>query len=180
MNTIFYGKFDFFGFFFVLKSVLKILVLKILVLKILVLKNLVLKILVLTNFSVKNISVKNALPNVIINLESGKPLVSEQQVRHTLAEVKTDAMIARAITDKQIEAYENDDMDQSSISMVKLWTSEKLIENITKCQQLMGHRGLIMGKEQENRVGYGFAAARVQTIYAGTSEVMKEIISRTI
>lgn len=40
----------------------------------------------------------------------GRPLVSEQQVRHTLAEVKTDAMIARQITDQQIEAYSNDDL----------------------------------------------------------------------
>ena len=113
-------------------------------------------------------------------IASGKPLVSQQQVRHTLAEVKTDAMIARQITDKQIEAYENDDMDQASISMVKLWTSEKLIENVTKCQQLFDYHGVILGSEPEHRVGLAFAAARVQSIYAGTSEVMKEIIARTI
>ena len=110
----------------------------------------------------------------------GHRLIKEQQVRHTLAEVKTDAMVARLLTDKQIEAYENDDLDQMSASMAKYWTSEKLIENITKCQQLFGHHGLLLGTEKENRIATGFAAARVQTIYGGTSEVMKEIISRGI
>jgi acyl-CoA dehydrogenase len=64
--------------------------------------------------------------------------------------------------------------------MSKYWTSEKLIENVTKCQQLFGHHGLAIGFEDENRIAMAFAAARVQSIYGGTSEVMKEIISRTI
>ena len=47
-----------------------------------------------------------------MSIVDGRPQISQQQVRHTLAEVKTDAMIGRIITDHQIEAYANDDLDQ--------------------------------------------------------------------
>ena len=97
-------------------------------------------------------------------------------MRHTLAEVKTDCMVSRLVTDKLIEAYANDDMDQQSVSMVKYWTSEKLIENVTKCQQLFGGYGFMA----EFPIANLFAAARVETIYGGTTEIMKELISRTI
>ena len=43
-----------------------------------------------------------------------------QQVRHTLAEVKTDCMFSRVVTDQLIEAYANDDMDQQTVSMAKV------------------------------------------------------------
>lgn len=50
----------------------------------------------------------------------GKPLTGLQQVRHTLAEVKTDCMFSRVVTDQLIEAYANDDMDQQTVSMAKV------------------------------------------------------------
>ena len=55
------------------------------------------------------------------NLAFGKPLVGMQQVRHTLAEVKTDCMFSRVVTDQLIEAYANDDMDQQTVSMAKVY-----------------------------------------------------------
>jgi len=106
----------------------------------------------------------------------GKTLASQQQVRHTLAEVKTDCMIMRCLTDKLIEAYANDDMDQQSVSMAKWWTSEKLIENVTKCQQLFGGYGFM----EEYPISHIFTGARVESIYGGTTEIMKEIISKSI
>ena len=57
---------------------------------------------------------------VISHLAFGKPLASMQQVRHTMAEIKTDIMLSRVITDKLIEAYANDDLDQQSVSMAKV------------------------------------------------------------
>lgn len=85
-------------------------------------------------------------------------------------------MISRTITDNLIEAYSNDDMDQQSVSMAKFWTSEKLIENVTKCQQLFGGYGYMT----EYPIANMFAGARVESIYGGTTEIMKELISRSI
>lgn len=85
-------------------------------------------------------------------------------------------MIMRALTDKLIEAYANDDMDQQSVSMAKWWTSEKLIENVTKCQQLFGGYGFM----EEYPISHIFTGARVESIYGGTTEIMKEIISKSI
>ncbi|CBY20026.1 unnamed protein product [Oikopleura dioica] len=106
----------------------------------------------------------------------GKPLINNQQVRHTLAEVKTECMVLRAITDKHIEAYANGDLDQQSVSMLKYYVSEKMIENTTKLQQLWGGYGYML----EYPIAQMFAGARVESIYAGTTEIMKELIARTL
>jgi len=106
----------------------------------------------------------------------GKPLTSLQQVRHTLAEVKTDCMFSRVVTDQLIEAYANDDMDQQTVSMAKYWCAEKQIETTMKLQQLFGGYGYMT----EYPIANLFAGARVQSIYGGTTEIMKELISRTI
>ena len=82
-----------------------------------------------------------------------------QQVRHTMAEIKTDIMLSRVITDKLIEAYANDDLDQQTVSMAKYWCAEKQIENTTKMQQLFGGYGYML----EYPISQMFCAARVQT-----------------
>ena len=60
--------------------------------------------------------------------------------------------------------------------MAKWWTSEKLIENVTKCQQLFGGYGFM----EEYPISHIFTGARVESIYGGTTEIMKEIISKSI
>ncbi|CBY33129.1 unnamed protein product [Oikopleura dioica] len=100
----------------------------------------------------------------------------EKNLRHTLAEVKTECMVLRAITDKHIEAYANGDLDQQSVSMLKYYVSEKMIENTTKLQQLWGGYGYML----EYPIAQIFAGARVESIYAGTTEIMKELIARTL
>jgi len=67
-------------------------------------------------------------------------------------------------------------MDQQSVSMAKYWTSEKCIENVTKCQQLFGGYGYML----EYPIANLFCGARVESIYGGTTEIMKELISRSI
>ena len=64
----------------------------------------------------------------------------------------------------------------SSVSMAKWWTSEKLIENVTKCQQLFGGYGFM----EEYPISHIFTGARVESIYGGTTEIMKEIISKSL
>ena len=51
-----------------------------------------------------------------------------QEIRHTMAEVKTETMLSRVITDKLIEAYANDDMDQQTVSMAKVSQSYPLCD----------------------------------------------------
>ena len=100
-------------------------------------------------------------------------------------------MVLRAITDKHIEAYANGDLDQQSVSMIKVgdyygskllitfikyYVSEKMIENTTKLQQLWGGYGYML----EYPIAQIFAGARVESIYAGTTEIMKELIARTL
>ncbi|CAG5111347.1 Oidioi.mRNA.OKI2018_I69.chr2.g5664.t1.cds [Oikopleura dioica] len=106
----------------------------------------------------------------------GKPLIANQQVRHTLAEVKTECMVLRTITDKHIQAYAEGDLDQQSVSMLKYYTSEKCIENITKLQQLWGGYGYML----EYPIAQMFSGVRVESIYAGTTEIMKELVARTL
>ena len=62
------------------------------------------------------------------SLAFGKPLVKNQQVRHTMAEIKTDIMIARTINDNAAEQYDKRLLDNETISMIKFWTAEKQVE----------------------------------------------------
>jgi alkylation response protein AidB-like acyl-CoA dehydrogenase len=67
-------------------------------------------------------------------------------------------------------------LDNETISMIKYWTAEKQVENLTKCQQLFGGYGYM----EEYPIANAWAQARVDPIHGGTSEIMKEIISRRI
>lgn len=106
----------------------------------------------------------------------GAPLIKKQQVRHTLAELKTDCMIARIINDNATSAYANKVLDNETISMTKYWTSEKEVDFLTQCQQLFGGYGFM----EEYPIATAWTQARVDPIHGGTSEIMKEIISRRI
>ena len=73
-------------------------------------------------------------------LAFGKTLSGMQQVRHTMAEIKTDIVLSRVLTDKLIEAYANDDMDQQTVSMAKVrkWayqalSANSLLERLVSC-----------------------------------------------
>jgi len=106
----------------------------------------------------------------------GRALAEMQTVRHRLAELATDIQVGRAFVDRCVEALLQGRLDTATASMVKLWASEAQGRVVDACVQLFGGYGYM----NEYLVARMYADARVQRIYGGTSEIMKEVISRAL
>jgi acyl-CoA dehydrogenase len=106
----------------------------------------------------------------------GKPIIEFQNTAFTLAERKTEAMIARVFVDFCIERLIAGDLDAVTASMAKWWCSQKQVETADECLQLHGGYGYM----QEYPIGRMFVDARIQKIYGGTNEVMKLLIARSL
>ncbi|MEH6547782.1 MAG: acyl-CoA dehydrogenase family protein, partial [Sneathiella sp.] len=106
----------------------------------------------------------------------GKNIIEFQNSRFKLAEVKTEVQIARVFVDKCIEELLKGELDVATAAMAKYWTSDLENKIIDECLQLHGGYGYMW----EYRVARAYADARVQRIYGGTNEIMKELISRTL
>jgi len=106
----------------------------------------------------------------------GAPLAKMQLLRHQLAELKTKCAIGRAFTDQCIELHQMGKLNTSMASMNKYAMTDLQGEVADRCVQLHGGWGYMW----EYDVCRAYADARVQRIYGGTNEIMKEIISRDI
>lgn len=106
----------------------------------------------------------------------GRPLFEMQNTRFTLAEVKTQAVVGRHFVDACVQRVIEGTMDADTAAMAKLWTTETLGRAADACLQLFGGYGYMM----EYPIARLYADARVQRIYGGTSEIMKEIIARSL
>jgi acyl-CoA dehydrogenase len=106
----------------------------------------------------------------------GKSLFDLQNTRFTLAECKTEAQIARTFIDDCIAKHLKGELDNSTASMAKWWCSQKQCEIVDKCLQLFGGYGYMM----EYPIAKMYADARVQKIYGGANELMKELIARSM
>ncbi|WP_306364688.1 acyl-CoA dehydrogenase family protein [Nocardia sp. CC227C] len=106
----------------------------------------------------------------------GKPLFSFQNTRFTLAEVATEARIMRVFTDDCVARHIRGELDIATVAMAKWWTSDRAMANIDECLQLHGGYGYMT----EYPIARMWVDNRVQKIYAGTNEIMKEIIARTL
>lgn len=104
----------------------------------------------------------------------GKALSSFQNTQFTLAEVATDIELGRSYVDALTLQHIARKNVAQEVSMAKYWICEMLNRTATRCLQLFGGYGYC----QEYEISRLFVDARVQTIYAGTSEVMKMIIGR--
>jgi alkylation response protein AidB-like acyl-CoA dehydrogenase len=104
----------------------------------------------------------------------GKPLVEMQTIAHTLAELKTEIEVGWAFLDQCIERHLEGKLDAAGGAMAKLWITEMQGRVMDRCLQLHGGYGYMM----EYPIARAFADSRVQRIYGGTSEIMKELISR--
>jgi len=105
----------------------------------------------------------------------GCVLAEFQTVRHRLAELATEIQVGRAFIDRCVEALLQGKLDTATASMAKLWASETQGRVVDACVQLFGGYGYM----NEYLVARLYADARVQRIYGGTSEIMKEVISRS-
>jgi len=106
----------------------------------------------------------------------GQPVAAYQNTRYTLAELQTQVQVARVFVDKCIELLCAGRLDTATASMAKYWTSDLQCSAIDACVQLHGGYGYMW----EYPVARAWADARVQRIYGGTNEIMKEVISRAM
>jgi acyl-CoA dehydrogenase len=103
----------------------------------------------------------------------GKPLMDLQNTRFTLAECKTQAHIGRVFIDHCIERIIAGKLDPETAAMAKYWLTDRQCEIVDACLQLHGGYGYMM----EYPIARMWADSRVQRIYAGANEVMKEVIA---
>ena len=106
----------------------------------------------------------------------GKPIADLQNTRFKLAEVATQIQVGRAFIDRCVEQLVAGTLDTATASMAKLWGSETQGRVLDECLQLFGGYGFM----NEYVIARMYADARVQRIYGGTSEIMKEVISRAL
>ncbi|MGV9383233.1 acyl-CoA dehydrogenase family protein [Nonomuraea sp. NPDC003707] len=105
----------------------------------------------------------------------GRSIGSFQNTRFVLAELATETEIARHYVDKCILALNAGRLDAVDAAKAKWWTTELQNKVIDRCLQLHGGYGYMM----EYPVAKAWIDSRVQTIYGGTTEIMKEIIGRS-
>lgn len=106
----------------------------------------------------------------------GGPLTQFQNTRFKLAECKTRTMVARAFLNECMLEHLRGELSVDKAAMAKYWTTDTQGEVLDECLQLFGGYGFMM----EYAVGEMWADARVQRIYGGTNEIMKELIARSI
>ncbi|MDQ7746469.1 acyl-CoA dehydrogenase family protein [Hydrogenophaga pseudoflava] len=106
----------------------------------------------------------------------GQPVASYQNTRYTLAELQTVVQVARVFVDKCCELVCENKLDTATASMAKYWCSDLQCKVMDECVQLHGGYGYMW----EYPITRAYADARVQRIYGGTNEIMKEVISRSM
>ncbi|WP_349256154.1 acyl-CoA dehydrogenase family protein [Banduia mediterranea] len=106
----------------------------------------------------------------------GKRLLEFQNTRFKLAERKTELTIGRVFIDHCIERLLEGKLDAATASMAKWWGTQKQCEIVDECLQFFGGYGYML----EYPIARFYADARVQKIYGGTNEIMKELIARTL
>jgi alkylation response protein AidB-like acyl-CoA dehydrogenase len=106
----------------------------------------------------------------------GKPVASFQNSKFKLAEMKTELSIAQTFVDRCMELELERKLSAEAAAAAKYWTSDLLCKLVDECVQLHGGNGYML----EYPVARYYIDARVNRIYGGTNEIMKEIISRSL
>lgn len=106
----------------------------------------------------------------------GKPLFELQNTRFVLAECATKARAARVFVDHCVGLMLGGELDLATAAMAKWWLADVQCEVVDRCLQFFGGYGYV----REYPIARMYADARVQKIYAGSNEVMKELIARSL
>ncbi|HEY6132146.1 MAG TPA: acyl-CoA dehydrogenase family protein [Halioglobus sp.] len=106
----------------------------------------------------------------------GQTVASFQNTRFTLAEVKTEIAINRAFYEKCTDAYAQQRLTAEDAAMLKYASTEMQCKTIDQCLQLFGGYGYTT----EYPISRYYIDARIQRIYGGTSEIMREVVARSI
>jgi acyl-CoA dehydrogenase len=103
----------------------------------------------------------------------GKPLIDFQNTRFKLAECRTEAFIGRVFIDNCIERFVAGQLDDATIAMAKYWLTDGECRIVDECVQLHGGYGYMA----EYPIARMWTDSRVHRIYAGTNEILKELIA---
>ncbi|MBN7796978.1 acyl-CoA dehydrogenase family protein [Parahaliea mediterranea] len=106
----------------------------------------------------------------------GKSVFEFQNTRFKLAECKTETTIARSFVDQCIAKHIKGELNAEEASMAKWWCTQKQCDIVDECLQLHGGYGYMW----EYPIARMYADSRVQKIYGGTNEIMKELIARSL
>ena len=104
----------------------------------------------------------------------GQPVAQYQNTRYTLAQLQTEVQIAQVFVDRCCDLLLAGDLDDTAASMAKYWCTDLQCKVMDECVQLHGGYGYMW----EMPITRAYADARVQRIYGGTNEIMKEVIAR--
>ncbi len=99
-----------------------------------------------------------------------------QNTRFKLAECQTELELCRALFEKHMDKFKRNEMTVTDAAMLKLAATEMQLKMVNECLQLFGGYGYT----DEYPISRFYRDARVQTIYAGSSEIMKEVVARGI
>ncbi len=106
----------------------------------------------------------------------GRPIGKFQHSRFTMAEIATELEIGQTFIDRCIMELNAGRLGADTAAMAKWWTTELQVKVMDRCLQLHGGYGYM----KEYPISRGFVDSRVQTIYGGTTEIMKELIGRSL
>ncbi|WP_332842033.1 acyl-CoA dehydrogenase family protein [Parendozoicomonas callyspongiae] len=106
----------------------------------------------------------------------GRAVSKFQNTRFKLAEMSTELSVTRTFIDRCLELHVQGKLDVPTAAKAKLWSTDIQCKVLDECLQLHGGYGYML----EYPIARAWADARVQRIYAGTNEIMKEIISRSL
>jgi acyl-CoA dehydrogenase len=123
-------------------------------------------------------SCRRALDDTIVYVKQrhafNQPIAAFQNTQFTLAELATEVEIGQAFVDKLMTAHVRGEDIVAEVSMAKWWTTDLQKRLTSKCLQLHGGYGFML----EYPIAIDYADAAVQSIYAGSNEIMKVIIAR--
>ncbi|MEZ5850019.1 MAG: acyl-CoA dehydrogenase family protein [Hyphomicrobiaceae bacterium] len=132
--------------------------------------------LVLKACAVMEAALEWTLDHVKTRKAFGKPLLDLQNTRFRLAEVKTEVGIARLFADKCLELHLAGKLDVPTVAGAKFWMTELEQKVLDTCLQMFGGYGYIL----EYPIARAYVNARVHKIYAGTNEIMREVVARSL
>ncbi len=106
----------------------------------------------------------------------GQPISHFQHSKFLLAELSTEVQIAQVYIDRCIELHVNGELSAEHAAAAKFWCTELQNKVVDRCVQLHGGYGYM----REYPIARAWADSRIQTIYGGTTEIMKEIVGRAV
>ena len=106
----------------------------------------------------------------------GQSISQFQNSKFLLAELATEVQIAQVYVDRCVELHCEGKLSAEQAAAAKFWTTELQNKVVDRCLQLHGGYGYMM----EYPIARAWADSRIQTIYGGTTEIMKEIVGRSI